>query len=479
MRRMRAVTVPLILFLAFSSLPALGGEGEVFYPAQATFERFAREVPLGELHLFKVTLKSGYNTPIFVVTGPDGRSRYVEAARGLPGRKYEFEVEYGERPGAYRVELVVDSRRGDTTAAQFTIWVGTARPEKLPESDLPRPKSDYEPERSDEDTIRLERKLFGLVNEARREVGLPPFPWLEKAAYLGRDHLMGYLALDPRPKRLTHLLPRRGSIADRFNTMLAWPETIRKFPVRDPEIGPEATSFCSEALAITRSLDWLMKEVFLRESAFRLPVMSEFPTHAAVAVIREEETGKLFTATVYVQLNSTRVAREMEEELEELTKDVSRANEPARRAELIRRLGRFGAEESLKIYSRRLRDRHPEVVAAALDALFLNKPEDAEEWVDDLAPLLARAHRDGDFRRAIPKVRVLAGVQYDALTRLRGEAELEEIRSLAKRLVDSAAAAQEAGDVQFARETLELVILRFAGVPEADVAAERLADLPK
>ena len=357
--------------------------------------------------------------------------------------------------------------------------MGARRPHELPESEVPRPQSDYEPERADEHPLRLERKLFGLVNEARRESSLPPFPWMEKAAALGREHLKDFLALDPRPERLTHLIPGHGSIADRFNTTLAWPETIRKFPIRDPEIGPEARSYCSEALAIARSLDWLFREYFLRESAFRLPVLSDLPTHAAVAVVREEKTGKLFTATVYVQRNSTRVAKEMAGELAEITRAEASERDPARKAMLLRRLGHWGDPGSQSVWSRRLREKEPEVVAAALDALFLNRPADAEEWIEARSPSLARAHRDGDFRRAIPVALALAGVLYDAPARLRGRAELAEIRSLAKHLVYSAAAAQKAGDLAFARETLQLVALRFAGVPEADRAAERLAALPE
>ena len=117
MPAMRAATVPSVLLLVLLPLAALGGDREVFFPEAVLFEQFPREVARNGMQPFAVTLKPGYHTPILVVTGPDGRSRYIEAARSLPGRKYEFEVEYGEQPGAYRVELVVDSRRGDTTAA--------------------------------------------------------------------------------------------------------------------------------------------------------------------------------------------------------------------------------------------------------------------------------------------------------------------------------------------------------------------------
>jgi hypothetical protein len=470
---MRSTLVPLVLLL-FLAAPALAADREVFHHKKVRFEKFPRELGLNATQLYQIRLKSGFFAPVMAITFPDGSTEYVRPARELGNRKYEFEVQFGAGEGRYRVELVVDSKDGDTTAAQFTMWVGVKKPPKSVATAGPVPQELYPPELLAENTIRLERKLFRLMNEYREKQRLPPYPWMEEAAHLAREHLADYLKMKPRPKRLTHLIPGHGSIADRFHEVLAWPRTIRKFPVRDPDVGPEAMCYCSEALAAVTSLEWLFNEYFLRESAFRLPVISKFPTHGAVGIVRHPKTGKLYTATVYVQLNSTRVQEEREAQYEETVDLEAEAAEPAKQALFLRRLGRISDPRSGAIFKRRLNSKEPVVRAAALDALFLTDPEAAEEWVERQRPRLARAHREDKFSGAIPILLTFAAVEYDAPTRIRGERELAKLSDLAARVLANALRLLELGDAEFAKETLELLASRYEGLPEADLAKEKL-----
>jgi hypothetical protein len=469
------LVAPLLVFIL--AAPSLADDREVFHPSKASFEKFPREVEGNSNYVYQVRLKSGYFAPVMAVTRPNGSTEYIRPLRDLGSRKYEFEVPFAAGRGEYRVELIVDSKSGDTTAAQFTIWAGIRKPDELPASEGPRPEGDYAPEPKDESTIRLERKLFGHMNAFREKQGLPPYRWLEQAAQLARSHLLDYLEMKPRPKRLTHLIPGHGSIADRFEETLAWPNTIRKFPIQNPVVSPEAVGYCSEALAWVVSLDWLFNEYFLRESAFRAPVISKYPTHAAVGIIRDPDTGKLTTATVYVQLNSTRVMEDLEEEWEETGDQEADAREPGKRAMFLRRLGRMSDPRSLPLYGRRLDSKEPVVRAAALDALFLNDPKKAGKWVERQVPRLARARREDSFKPAIPILQTMAAVQYDLPTRLRGESELTELSGLATRVLGNALKLLELGDVEFARETLGLIAARFEGLPEAEVAAAKLEEL--
>jgi hypothetical protein len=302
---------------------------------------------------------------------------------------------------------------------------------------------------------------------------------MEKAAYLGREHMTDYLNMKPRPKHLPHLIAGHGSIADRFMEVFAWPQTVRKFPIRDPAVGPEATCYCSESLAKELSLDWLFNEYFLRESAFRAPIISSYPTHCAVGIVRIGNAGKICAATVFVQLNSTRVRSEMEEEWVEAGRLEAKEADPVQRAEFLRRLGRLGDPRSLPHYKTRLRSKDTEVVSAALDAYFLNDPEQAEKWIAKQVPRLVRAHREDRFKAVIPLLRTMAGVRYDLKTRLRGRKELEALESLASRVLTSALEMLQIGDEDFAEETLRLVVQRFDGLAAAEAAALKLEELKK
>jgi len=483
--------VLLLLLLLLFAPAAEGAKDEKFYPDKVVLDPFPREAKLNGTITFRARLKSGYRAPVFVLTRPDGETSYLHPIRTEPGGVYEFDVGFKAGEGPYRVEVVVESKRGDTTAAQFTVRVGEKPAEEKDEG--PRPESLYPSELDGESTIRLERKLFRLLNDYRAGNGRKPYPWLEKAAQLGRDHMTDYLALKPRPKRLTHRIPGKDTIADRFMDFFAWPTTIPKFPVRDPKIGPEARSYCAESLAAPRSLDWLFREVFIRESAFRAPVISEFPTHAAVGIVRDTgsgetrteargrpgaKPGRLYTAAVYVQVNSTRVRAELEQEHKETTKQESRAGaDPARRAELLRRLGRMGDPRSGKLFMKRLGDRRPEVRAAALDALFLNAPERAHDWLSKQLPRLVRAHKDAKYGEEAKVLGVLARVQYDARTRNRGVMGLARLERLAETVFATALDLLDEGEVKEAHETMTLMLEQFAGLEGARKAAEKLREI--
>jgi hypothetical protein len=473
---MRHLTILLALLFA-SPGAVLASDREVFHPKKARFGTFPREVALNTIQLYEVRLKSGFFSPVMAVSHPDGATEYVRPLRELGNRKYEFQVPFEAGRGKYRVELVVDSSEGDTTAAQFTMWVGVKKPAKSRPTAGPIPQEDYPAEPPGESTFRLERKLFDLMNEYRDDLHLTTYPWMEEAAYLAREHLTDYLALKPRPKTLIHIIPGKGSIADRFNEVLAWPRTIRKFPQRNPAVGPEAVGYCSEALASVTSLTWLFKEYFLEESAFRLPVISKYPTHAAVGIVRHPRTGKLYTATVYVQLNSTRVAEDREEQWAETMKLEENARDPVKKAAFLRRLGRVSDPRSEAVYRRRLDADEEEVRAAALDALFLTDPELADKWVARQKPRLARAHREDKFKGAIPILKTFAAVEYDLATRTRGERELKKLSDLASRVLTNALKLLEIGDEEFAKETLELISRRFEGLPEAVQALKKLKEM--
>jgi hypothetical protein len=477
----RVVSLLSLLPLLICPLSADADEkGEIFRSRRAEVAPFPREVPLGKQIGLSVKPAPKHHSPKLAITAPDGSTRYVSPEGPADvGGWHSFRIDFEKGKGAYRFELVVDSPRGDTSAAQFTIWVGVPRPKdgEGEEEIEPRPDSAYPPEPADTHLLVLERKLFRLVNDYRTKHRLAPFPWLEEVAVMGRAHLLDYLKMKPRPKELTHLIPGYGSIADRFEDQNA-AETVRKFPVRDPEIGPTAVSYISESLAAMRSVEWLFREYYLRESAFRKPVISKYPTHAAVAMIRDEKSGYLYSAFVYVQVNATRVLDQMEKTRKETVKLESRARDPDARAVYLRKLGRQADPKSITIFRRRLgRNAPPAVRAAALDALLLNDPEQFDKWVKQQESILRKARESEDYGLALPVLLAYAQLEWHPRLRTSGEREVRFVTRLAEFEVEAAEEQLAAGDRAAAIERLEAISKRFPGLAAAEKAKRRRDEL--
>jgi hypothetical protein len=466
---------PAITVLLAASLAALAGD-EVFHPEIAIVSPFPREIAPGGSITFGVEMRRGYFSPVFSVTRPSGETKYLRPIREEGPSNVEFDILFDAGPGAYRLELVADSAKGDRSAAQFTVWAGVPVPAEG-EVDRRRPEEEYPPERADEDPIRLERDLFRVINAYRAGRSLVPYPWLEPAAILARDHLRDYLALSPRPAEFLHVIPGKGCIADRFTDVYRWPRTVRKFPVENPEIGPEAVSYCSESLAAPRSLEWLFREYFLRESAFRAPLVSTFPSHAAVGIVREDKGGRLYTATVVVQVNSTRVRSALDDEWQNAVALEEREREGTDRAEFLRRLGRLSDPRGKRLFERRLLSRDPAVRAGALDALFLTDPAAAREFVEKQNLRLLRARRTERYGETRPVLDTFMQVRYDAATRLHGSRQHEEITRLSETVLADAIALAGEGRIAEAAEALILVMERFAGFPAAQKAAGKKAEI--
>jgi len=478
---LRSTLRVLPLFLLLAAAAAADEKGEVFHKERAEVAPFPREVGLGRQIELKVRPAEDHTSPVITVTAPDGSTEYYRPYKTDGDGFQLIKVDLSKGRGAYRFEVVVDSSRGDTTAAQFTIWVGVKKPEGDGEEFERRPDSAYPPEPDDVHVLVLERKLFRLVNDYRRKRGVSPYPWLEKVAELGRAHLLDYLKMSPRPKELTHLIPSYGAIADRFEDHYAerfGGRTIRKFPVAHPDVGPTAENYLTESLGAMRSVDWLFKEYFLRESAFRKPVLSKYPTHAAVAMVRDEKTEHLFSATIYVQVNSTKIRKDLEEEMKETVRQESRARDPNARALFLRKLGRLGDPKTVSTFRRRLGGSNPpEVRAAALDALLLNAPELYDDWRKDQGRILEKARRDEDYADALPVLEALARLEWDPAARRSAEREVRFVTRLSEFELEAAEESLAKGDREAAIEHLKAISRRFPGLPVAERAAERLKEL--
>jgi hypothetical protein len=227
-----------------------------------------------------------------------------------------------------------------------------------------------------------------------------------------------------------------------------------------------------------RSVDWLFNEYFLKESAFRAMVISEYPTHAAVAMVRDGKGGLIYSATIYVQINSTRVLKEMEAEYKETVALLTGAKDPGKQAKFLRRMGRMSDPRSMATFTRRLGPTFDPVVrGAALDCLFLTDPDRARAWIEKEKGVVEKARRDEDYREALPYLLTLANLAWNDDVKGPAEREVAFVTRLAQFELEAAIAKIDSGDRAAAIRQLEAVVERFPGLPAAERAAARLKEI--
>src|SRR5690606_29319682 len=106
-------------------------------------------------------LLGSYQHPTFAVAMPNGN---VERRNGSGGREFDVAIPTSG-PGAYKVEILAQGPHGDTVIANFPLYVGVDVPSSV--------TLEHEEEASGESGD-VAQALFRLINQTRRETGLPP-----------------------------------------------------------------------------------------------------------------------------------------------------------------------------------------------------------------------------------------------------------------------------------------------------------------
>ncbi len=480
---------------------------EEVYPALVSLEPFARSAPAGSEFRLKFRLKSGLRTPVLVVVFPDGNAAYV---RPDVSRANEHEIPFllDRIGGTHRVTLVGYDGSGERVAAKFLVRALSRDGREVDRDvDLPPADTKYPALDPEEHPLRLERFFFHRMNALRRRQGLPALPWHEGVARPARamlaeaarhwertfDARLGY-------GLLLHRVPGAGpggsegpSLADRVRVDLAWPIVVPRLPRAVPERGRGNPNYVSESLASAdESLERKFEQVFLRKSDLRAPMLSEWTTHAAGAATwrfygdkasagesaaRDVEPGppppgqprQAFAALVFIQVNDPAAEATLERERAALRAAVAGASTPEERAAAWRRVGQTAfpdAPRTLEEAAGRTKD--PVILAGAIDGLWLCAPEAAARLAGPHRLRILQALADEEEFRALPSLRLLAALRYDAAWRRSGAEGLAEVSKRALAVVRAAEGAARGGRPEEALALLEDAKRRFAGFPEEE-----------
>ncbi|HEY8427594.1 MAG TPA: CAP domain-containing protein [Sandaracinaceae bacterium] len=158
-----------------------------------------RRVELGAPLVVRGRLTGQHRHPTVVVAAPDGRVRRLPAGSGP---EFDVRVPTGA-PGVYRVEVVGRGEHGDTVIANFPVYVGQPIPERV--------RFDVREEAGGRDVESVRRELFAMLDETRREAGVPPL-----REHVGlREVALAHSRDMAENGFIGHTSPRTGSAADR------------------------------------------------------------------------------------------------------------------------------------------------------------------------------------------------------------------------------------------------------------------------
>ncbi len=162
-------------------------------------EPIPRHVDAGTPLRVRGALTGEHRNPTVVVAQPDGQVRRLPAGSGP-----EFDVRVPTSgAGVYQVEVVGRGEHGDTVIANFPVYVGQPIPERV-RFDVARAEGGH-------DVESVRRELLDLLNETRREAGLPPV-----REHVGlREVALAHSREMAEQDFIGHTSPRTGSAVDR------------------------------------------------------------------------------------------------------------------------------------------------------------------------------------------------------------------------------------------------------------------------
>jgi uncharacterized protein YkwD len=223
------------------------------------------------------------------VTGADGAVTNVPLVRDGPAG---FRAEVRCRgDGRIKVEIVgYDQAHDPNVLANFPVWCGVAPPIA---TDAPRPDAASEPFAGSE---AAEKQIFELLNDDRRQAGLPALIWDDRAAVIARRH-----SEDMRANGfVAHVSPTTGSASDRARTGglvtgLVLENIARAYSPREAQEGlmnspgHRANALSSEATHVGVGVavgdgDSGLRELYVTQLYFRVPPRVE--RAAAVGAVR-------------------------------------------------------------------------------------------------------------------------------------------------------------------------------------------------
>ncbi|MGN6109293.1 MAG: CAP domain-containing protein [Kofleriaceae bacterium] len=181
------------------------GTGAVVFAIQSvnlTMTPVPRALPDGGSAPIEATIDPHFHDPEVLVTYDDGSTEQL--AHAARGDGFVAQLQCGAHHGRQEVEIGASDPSGSPTVlANFPVWCGA------------EPPATYAIEaRTDDGPVApdvAEKRLFELVNQARRTAHLPALVWDDQLAQVARAH-----SEDMRQTGIVaHVSPTTGSAADR------------------------------------------------------------------------------------------------------------------------------------------------------------------------------------------------------------------------------------------------------------------------
>lgn len=246
-------------------------------------EPVARELAVGARVRLRGRVLAPFDTPELFVTRPDG-STVKKSLSGRDNHAFNGQVDC-QQEGRHQVELIGSGARGPQVLANFPVWCGI---------DAPQSVRIEMPNIGDVGVAETEQQIFELVNRERREFGLPPVAWDERAASVARAHSEDMQAHD----FVGHVSQQTGAPSDRARAAgLASPLLL-------------------ENVALARSADEAHAGL-MNSPGHRANILNPEVTHVGIGVVMPSKGGvspelyatELFTRVVTpVDLKDARVA---------------------------------------------------------------------------------------------------------------------------------------------------------------------------
>ncbi len=246
-------------------------------------EPVARELAAGARVRLRGRVLAPFDTPELFVTRPDG-STVKKGLAGRDGHSFNGQIDC-QYEGRHQVELIGSGARGPQVLANFPVWCGIDAPESV-RIEMPNI--------GDVGVAETEQQIFELVNRERREFGLPPVAWDERAASVARAHSEDMQAHD----FVGHVSQQTGAPSDRARAAgLASPLLL-------------------ENVALARSADEAHAGL-MNSPGHRANILNPEVTHVGIGVVMPATGGvspelyatELFTRVVTpVDLKDARVA---------------------------------------------------------------------------------------------------------------------------------------------------------------------------
>jgi uncharacterized protein YkwD len=148
----------------------------VLQPSYIDLEPVPREIAKSAHVRLRGRILEPYAQPELFVTRPDGST--VKQLLTVKGRNFTGNLDCPQK-GREQVELIGSGSRGPQVLANFPIWC---------DADAPESVRIEMPAEGHVDVAETEQQIFELVNRERREFGVPPVAWDEKAASVARAH---------------------------------------------------------------------------------------------------------------------------------------------------------------------------------------------------------------------------------------------------------------------------------------------------